>query len=160
MSCPSQQNKVGHSLQAHLGAHRAWQALAPRSDTAGVAFQPPPQIFPLLQETEYLILHGARHADTLIDWFFLILPYEGKSQSCWAGPLPSFAVRGFHRKSWQCKCLQQMLFSWPSWPFYFEQTAAFISLHHLAIIFLNLLSEPLMLLPGENKHKKFLHMDV
>lgn len=37
-----------------------------------------------------------RHFNRLI---FLILPYEGKSQSCWAGPLPSFAVRGFHGKS-------------------------------------------------------------
>lgn len=44
---------------------------------------------------------------------FVILPYKGKSQSCWAGPLPSFAARDFHRKSWQCKWLQQRLFSWP-----------------------------------------------
>lgn len=64
-------NRTSNHTQGHGAATENLAGCGPGSVL--LLTHPPPQVFPpalLLQEIEYLIFHGARHSDTLIDWFF------------------------------------------------------------------------------------------
>lgn len=170
----SAHQKLKQSLQPHLcawGCHRkpGWLWPPPPAEPmVGVASHLTPHIgrmFPLLfhcrrQRISFSMgVKGSRHFSSLI-FTRLTLTCKGKSQSCLAGLLPSFAVRDFHEKSWQYECLQQRFFMTLAIFLFWAHSSFYLFTPFGYHIFV-LLSEPVVTpLPGANRHKKFCCMDL
>lgn len=145
-----------------------WQVVVPSWATGGCSFPPmasdrsdiSPALLP--HDTENLIFHRARDPDTLIAWFLPGLPSlvkvnpRGARLAClqvlWSGILMKRADNANGSSKSFFVTLVTFLF-WADSSFYLF---ALFGYH----IFLSL-SEPLVMsLPGENRHKKFSHMDL